>query len=246
MIFQRLSYSMITPAELAQSVTSYLQSLPETEGLNPMITLLKTVLDRDLKALNKAITAVRHNDMVDDVADADGVRDDDFLTFRDTVMAQKRKKDPEIKAAYELIWAVIEKAGTRLHVLGYTEESGKLNALFEELDEPEKQSAMDTLNVMALYNELKASQKDFEDVFSSKLSADQAKNYPTLKDAKGRILPHLSTLYGVLEVLAEEQDAYALASVSAFNGITATVMSTARARKTRGENGEDAPEEMEQ
>lgn len=242
MIFEKLSTVLLTPAELAQTVTDYLQALPETEGMDPMIARLKTVLSKDLSALNTAIVAVRTNELVDEVFEADALRDDDFLTFKNMVDVNKRKKDAEIQSAYRLIWAVIEKAGAKLYRLGYSEESGKLNALFEELDHADKQVAMEVLNVKSFYDDLKASQAEFETIFQAKLDKDLTLKYPTLRAAKAKVVPHLTTLMGVLELLAEEADVYAQSRVPVFNAITASRMTTVKGRKTRNNNEEETPE----
>lgn len=244
---------MLTPAELTQTVVAFIQALPETEGADPLVIRLKAALNEDVKILNKAITAVRVNVKVEDVAEADSFRDDQFLTFRDMVHGQRRKKEEAIQMAYSLIWPVIEKAGTRLHTLGYTEQSGKLSALFEELDMADKQEALETLKVADLYAGLKEAEQAFVEMFANKLSAEQALNYPTLKEAKTRLFPHITTLFGVLEFLGEEGDAYALSRVPGFNSIISAIMTTAKARKTRSESDEEkaddaneAPENIEE
>ena len=53
---------------------------------------------------------------------------------RSTNFLNRRRKKPHLKEAYDQVWPIIKKAGTRLYRLGYQEQSGKLKALFQELD----------------------------------------------------------------------------------------------------------------
>jgi len=101
---------------------------------NPFITRITGMLHDDMDELNRAITAVRINNLIDDVSTSDAIQDDLFIGFRELVDAHKRRRKPILVDAYEKIWNVIEKAGTRIYLLGYTEQSGKLEALFAELD----------------------------------------------------------------------------------------------------------------
>lgn len=186
----------------------------------------------DLKHLNQAITIVLKNTLIDDVVAADVVRDDLYIVFRDLISAYKRRKTTEIRSAYEKLWNLIEKAGTTLYVLGYNEQSGKLAALFDELDQEEYQEAMKQLNIVSVYQELKQSPVDFQTIYDERLSQEADLNYPTLKEARARIIPHINSLLSVIDVLVELEPKKYQQLADKLSTITKQVMAAARSRKT--------------
>lgn len=232
-MIRKLRASLLLSAELSETVNAYLKSIAEVIPDEPFIGRITTMLKADLEVLNQAITAVRLNTLVDDVAMADAIRDDTFIGFRDMIDAYKRRRDPEVIKAHEKLWYVIEKAGTMLYRLGYTEQSGKLEALFAEFDQAEYQEALTKLNVLDLYQELKQAQADFTDLYTQRLDVDAGRNYPTLKQAKGQLVPHVNALLNAIDVLYETDTETHQALVEKLNTITTQVMASARARKTR-------------
>ncbi|MEO9850309.1 MAG: DUF6261 family protein [Reichenbachiella sp.] len=232
-MLKNLRTSLLLPAELAETVNAYLKSIQETIPDEPFIGKITAMLNEDLNQLNQAITAVRQNALVDDVAVSDAIRDDIFIGFRDLVDAYKRRRDADLQKAHKKLWNVIEKAGTTLYYLGYTDQSGKLEALFAEFDQVEYQEALTTLNILDVYSELKQAQADFTDLYDQRLSADAGLDYPTLKEAKGRIVPHVNSLLNAIAILHETEPERHAGLVEKLNVITTQVMSSARARKTR-------------
>ena len=139
-----------------------------------------TLFSADLQELNTVISAIRYNSKVDEVATADAFRDDMFIGFRDMVGAYRRRRKPELITACENVWGVIEKIGTTAYRLGYTQQSGKMAALFADLDQPENQAYLTTLSVLDIYTELKDAEAEFKIIFKSRLDEDTQNQYPTL------------------------------------------------------------------
>lgn len=236
-----LSTSLLLHAELAETVSAYLKTIENTVPDEPFLNRITQMLAEDLAQLKNAITAVRRNTLVDDLVESDAIRDDLFIGFRDTVDTFKRRRSAAMRDAYEKIWQVIEKAGTQLYRLGYTEQSGRLDALLEELDKPAYQEVMATINVTELYAEFKQAQADFSELHNRRLSADADINYPTLRDAKAQMVPHVNALLNAIGVLNETNPETFGPLVDRINAITAQVMTSARARKTRAS---DQPEDF--
>ena len=235
-----LSSSLLLPAELADTMSRYKSTVTGSGIEEPFLNKIMTLFSADLEELNDAITAVRDNPLIDEVAEADAMRDDLFICFRDMVDAYKRRRKPELIAAYEKIWAIIAKTGTTAYKLGYTEESGKLAAMFSELAEPENQAFLTTLNVLDTYTELAESEDNFISIFKSRLDEDLQIQYPTLQQAKNKAVPHVNAFISALGVLDEtEPDTYT-GLVGQINSITEQITTVVKARKTRKENeGQD-------
>lgn len=235
---KKLRTSLLLPAELAETVSSYLRIIAAAGLADPFINRIISLLTADLVVLNKAITAVRLNNYVDEVSSADAIRDDLFIGFRDLVDAYKRRRDQALIAAHQKIWQLIEKAGTQLYIAGYAEQSGKLEALFLELDKTTNQEALTLLNATGIYEELKAAQEAFTSIYKTRLEADSTIDYPTLKDAKSRTIPHVNALLSALEVLNETEPEAHSALTEQIDSATSAIMSTARSRQTRKSSDE--------
>ncbi|MEL6560491.1 MAG: DUF6261 family protein [Bacteroidota bacterium] len=236
----KLRTSYLLPAELAD-VTKTVILLVKASGIpESLILRLLDLLQIDLDLLNVALTAVRKNELIEEVAEADAVLDDMFLAFRDTVEIGKRKRDKASVMAYQRLWNVLEKADLRLYRLGYSEKAGKLSALLNELDKPEFQADIALLRASEFYSDLKFAESEFDSLYNSKLDVDNKKKYPTLAKAKSQIVPHINILLGTISVLEESpgdaDPAAVTALVEKINGTTTEIMATAKARKTRNEN----------
>ncbi|WP_109832650.1 DUF6261 family protein [Reichenbachiella versicolor] len=240
----KLRTSYLLPAELAETTANYLKAIQEASITDPFVLKIVALLESDLEALQQAIMAVRLNQLVSELSKTDALRDDLFIGFRDLVDANKRRRIETIKEAYAKVWPVIDQAGKNLYKLGYAEQSGKLSALFNELDEEAYQSAITTLNAMDIYTELKQAQTEFNDLYNERLEADQMADYPTLSEARSNIIPHLNALLSTMEILQStttegEYDEV----ISLIDGITTAIMTVAKSRKTRSENEAEETEE---
>ncbi|MFY0687572.1 MAG: hypothetical protein JXQ90_10435 [Cyclobacteriaceae bacterium] len=232
-MINELRTSYLLPSELSETVNAYLKVLQDDQPENPFLDRITGLLLEDLNMLNQAITAVRINQLIDDVAAADALRDDLFIGFRDLINAYKRRRDESLVEAYERVWPVIEKAGTRLYSLGYTDQSGKLEAMFAELDKTGQQASITQLNAQGIYEELKAAQEEFAILYQERLELDNQHDYPTLKEARRAIVPHVNSLINALDVLSEtEPDTYG-GLINKINVITKQVNTSARARRSR-------------
>ena len=245
----KLRTSYLLPAELADVTKTFITTIRNAGILESLILRLLGLLQIDLDLLNAALTAVRKNELIEEVAEADAVLDDMYLTFRDTVDICKRKRDKESAMAYQRLWRVLEKADLRLYRLGYAEKAGKLSALLNELDKPEFQADIALLGVTEAYSDLKLAESEFDGLYNSKLDFDNQQKYPTLAKAKSQIVPHINILLGTISVLEEspgDADPAVVADlVEKINGIINEIMATAKARKTRNENRKKEEEEAQ-
>ena len=146
----------------------------------------------------------------------------------------KRRQNPAIVEAYQLVWPTLESADLRLYRLGYTEKSGRLAALFEILDQAPYQDALGLLKTLELYDELKAAEASFQTVYEQRVDEDSNREV-SVEEARRVAVPHVNIFLGVLSTLEVfEPDVYDALAVR-INSITSEIMTIARARKTRNE-----------
>lgn len=239
-MMKKLSIRHLQPAEILETATRYQTAIVDSTLDESFISRVITLLETDKINLQGAISAIRTNSYVDDVSDADDLRDDLYVSFRDMVAAYKRRKGDTMKNAYQAVWPILEQAGTQLYRLGYTQQSGQMQALFTELDKAAAQDAITTLGLLDLYSELKQSQEDFVAVYTDRLEEDAQKNYPTLREARSKILPHLNILISAMGILLESEPETWQTVADQFNAITTEMMSIASNRKTRKQEDQES------
>lgn len=243
MVVVKLSTSLLLPAELAEIGGAYIKAIEESALENPYILGVLALLAKDLATLNHAMAVVRKIELVNEVAELDNLRDDLFMAFRDLVSSFRLRRAAELKAAYEKIWPLIEQAGTTLYSLGYTEESGKMEAMFGEMDKTDKQEALTLMNAAGVYTDLKTTQGEFAALYSTRLNLESEKEYVTVTEARKPTNKHINFLLDAMEHLDEMEPDTHTDLIKKLNQITSTMLTTARARQTRKENDNDQPME---
>lgn len=239
-MLKSLRTSYLLPAELSETISRYLHAISESGLSDPFVTKLTELLSAGAETLSQALTAVRVNALIENVAEADAIRDDLFIGFKDLVNAGKRRRAEAFMQAYNAIWPVIEQAGTLLYLEGYAEQSGKLKALFAELDKPENRQHLTTLHADGIYAELKQAEADFISIYDDRLDEDAKKDYPTLSEAKRKTVPYVNRLIDAINILEEIEPGAHTALITKMNTITTAVESAALSRKTRSGEGSEA------
>ena len=263
-MLEKLRTSLLLPSELSDTTTRYKQTLMSTgiissddnnpgggdliasesetpATVEPFVEKIVALLDEDQLRMANAMTAVRQNELVTELAKADAIRDDLFIGFRDLVDASKRRQQTEIQEAWQQVWPVIVSAGTRLYTLGYAAQSGRLEALIGKLDQSEYQTALGVMGLTDIYDELKMAQQDFAAMHDQRLSRELAQQYPSLRNAKAPMVKHLNGLLGALDILGETDPESYTPVIEKMNIITNDIMSIARARRTRKVEGGGTP-----
>jgi len=234
-MLNNLHTSLLLPAELAEAADKYFRVIVEEKLSDPFVDKVTALLNKGVNQLKESLTAVRVNALIDSVAAADAVRDDSYIGFREVVDAAKRRRNDKVQKAHEVIWPIIKKAGTMLYSEGYTQQSGKLKALFKELDKAKNQSYLAALNADGYYAELKQAEASFQKLYDQRLNEEGKKDYPTLSEAKKATIPYMNILLDAINILEVTAPGTHTALIGKMNAITTEVMSTARARKTRKE-----------
>lgn len=240
-MLKKLRTSYLLPAELLAIANDYTAIFNESKINDPFVTRVLNFLSEGQTSMQQALTAVRQNTLITELSEADAVRDDLYIGFRDWIDANRRRHRPVIQEASDLVWPVIEQAGIKLYRLGYSEQSGRLDALFHTLDEGKYQAAMSRLQAINLYNELKEAQSNFTSLYQERIDADLLNDYPTLSEAKSKLAFRINALMITLEVLDDTSGEEHNELVSKINSVTSTYMTRGRARKTRADNETEPP-----
>ena len=239
-MLKKLSTSLLLHEELAETIKKFEEVIRQLGISHEFLLLVLNLLSTDVTRIREAIAAQRHNKKVGSVAEADAQREDSFVGFKEHVESARRRRDPAVKEAYEAIWPIFEAVGTQIYRLGYVEQSGKLEALFEKLDQPENQAYLITMRAEDYYAELREAHQEFLVLSGEKRSEDELLQYPTLDAAKSAAVPHVNAFLSIVSVLwevspAEEKELYK-SLIDKLNIIITDIMTVARARKTRKEN----------
>lgn len=245
-MLNELHASLLSPTELSTTATR-MHALVANAKLNePFIKNLNDMVESDNTDLETALGRYRFSDFTPMMLEKDKARDDAYVALRDYLAACSRRQDPTVVAAANLLVNIFRNRGWTLYNLGYTQESAALKLLFNDLETPEATAALKTLNAEGWYNDVKTTQSAFEEVFNQKITAEARADYPQLHQAKNRLAQHLIILMSCIGVLEEQQadNRTIINLVEQLNQITASVMATARARRTRNENNQEIETEV--
>lgn len=233
---KKLRTSFLLPGELIDITHKYIQ-IADQYGVNDIyIGKLMNLLQSNADLLTQTLIASRTNAYTKAVNEADEVRDDFFIAFKAQVAIGQRGRNADRKEASERVLAVIKKVGSRLYRFGKVHKSGKLNALFSRLDQPEYQDAIALLKADELYAEFKAAHADYDLMLNLQIQAG-SKTIPSVEPVRRKTGRDLTTFLNVINTLEEIDPELYSKMVSRFNVETARVMKSARAIKTRKKNG---------
>lgn len=239
-MLKKLRTSFLVPAELGEIIGKYIIVVLAMGTVDPFIMRIIRLLQEDEMNIKGALAVVK-NAKIKAVSEADSIREDLFVGLRNNIDSSKRRKSEEVRNAQSIIWPIFESIGLQIYRLGYVEQSGKMDALIAELDKEENQIHLQTLNVIDAYNELKEAQQEFDSLTNERESVDIENQYPTVDEAKSMAVPHVNYLLSSINTLSETAEGTEVKPVAdlidKLNVITSDIMATARARKTRKDNG---------
>ncbi len=164
----------------------------------------------------------------------DQARDAAFILLRDLVaLMSKRISQPALAQAGQLLDAIFEERDTTLYTLGYTGQTAALELLFQDLDKPEAQQALEKLDALSWYDELKAAQLSFEETMHEKAKVDAGENPPLLKQSKTELGIELNDLIVHIRFCARLEEAGYAELAAVLDQHITDMHSEARARRTR-------------
>ncbi len=150
-----LPQSILQAEEIEACSERILSLITKTLPAEPALQFMLPLMDRDRKALKKALSSSRSSAFTQQIAEADEVRDDAFVVFRNTCeTATRRRSKPDLIAAGQLLMRLIEAQGYSLQAMGYSAQTGVLNSLFDSLKEAPAVAAIAAIGAGEVLSEL--------------------------------------------------------------------------------------------
>ncbi len=100
------------------------------------------------------------------LAETDDLRDTTFTALKSILYGHSRAKASPVQQDAADIYTLIGKYGTDLIKYKYAEETASLKKLIEELEKPENKAKMQNMQLLPVFDELKANQVNFEKIFN--------------------------------------------------------------------------------
>ncbi|MEQ8473916.1 MAG: DUF6261 family protein [Marinoscillum sp.] len=232
----KLRTSYLLAGELVDTGNAYLKAVSDAGLANDFMLKIVEHEEEGVRSLNEALMTSRRNEHVIPLEQANVHRENLFIAFRDTIDAYKRRTTEPFASAYQKVWRVIELANTRLYRFGYAEQSGRIEAMIMQLEEAGHQSALTTLGVTEVFDELKAAQLAFDALYGQRhANSDRSSS---VKEARMEAVPYLRKLLEGLGILELMEPMTHQPLINQVNGITRAIISTARSRKSRHDREE--------
>lgn len=167
----------------------------------------------------------------------DKSRDSRFVGFTSHLKSCIHGKDAVVAAAAMNLYEIVRTIGTRIHRLGYKDQTVKMNALIERLTTPEATQWLKTANATSLFEDMVDDQKEFEGIFKDKVEVEGAIDIPLIRESKAIIGKALTALLVYIESNVEGDTTSVFKPLEdKINEIITDVMTMAHARITREEN----------
>lgn len=151
-------------------------------------------LERESAEYDKLYAKLTYSGKGDDILTADAARDKAFYALK---LYLKGYKDvPSLPDVIEaaLLYEVMEQYDRGITKMTYADETAQLKSLFTELDKPEHIARLTTLKLKPAYEDLKAKQKAFENLYAEQAEANaELRALPSATSARARLEKALRT-----------------------------------------------------
>jgi hypothetical protein len=194
-----------------------------------------------------AVNRSQKNGYTDILKEKDKRRDDAFRAMRDVVLGNARSLDAAKRKAAKRLLEIFKRNNWTLYMDGYQDESAEINQLISELENPDSLAAIKTLNITDLYEDVKTSQKEFEDAFYSKANETTKEDFAIITEIRPKLMSSLADLLdriGSDAKFADNGNGYK-ELVNTINNILTETDTIAKSRITRGNGNDELPESDE-
>ena len=151
-------------------------------------------LERESAEYDKLYAKLTYSGKGDDILTADAARDKAFYALKLYLSGYKDVPSlPDTLEAAQL-YEVMEQYDRGITKMTYADETAQLKSLFTELDKPEHIARLTTLKLKPAYEDLKAKQKAFEDLYAEQAEANaELRALPSATSARARLEKALRT-----------------------------------------------------
>lgn len=191
-------------------------------------------LERESAEYDKLYVKLTYSGKGEEITAADMARDKAFYALK---LYLKGYKDvpslPDVTEA-AVLYKLMDQYGGNIIKMTYADESAQLKRLIVELDKPENIARLTTLKLKPAYEELKAKQKAFEDLYAEQAEAN----------AELRALPSASSVRARLEsaLRAYLDLVFAMRSITGWDMLYRDLNEMVKAAAATYKNDKGAPD----
>lgn len=242
-----ISIGLLSPAEMNTLAGRTLELLQSASLQEPLIARAMQLIQSARENLQAVLNKDKGNPLTATVQEKDKERDKAFVFLRDFIKAILQHPDSDTADKAAGLWAYFEKHGTLLYQFGYAHQTSSMGLLFQDLDQAVAQEALQKLGASGFYETLKQKQQDFEAAYAQRTTEAAEKTplpYPKeVHTETGRSLNDLFCILKVVYLTEEEAEEKAKVErlIAQVNEVIDSLMSVARARKTKNSKEEPTP-----
>lgn len=193
-------------AEMGQLAVRFFEDFENAglaKGTDADFDMLYSALQNLLPGYNAAVDQVQANEESQNIANADRLRDQDYMALKNALKPHRTTRDETERAAYSLL-ATLFSQYRSVETNAYEEETLRLNNLLAALAAEDKAEAVATLGMQKFVDRLAASNADFNSLFahrsnvvSQKVSYDVKALRKGITEAYKRMANYTATMADV-------------------------------------------------
>jgi len=240
-MIKEIYYSYFTLARLHALVKKIKELLAAKFPDHPMIATALAPFESQLAVALQAIGSSTKHALTKEVRLADSDRDDSYISMKDHVKAGLRRKNNSYREACEALWTVFEKNNTQLYRAADDDETAAIDSLVADLNKPQYQSHLATINAVDWLAELVRDNIKFTELSelrsadrSADDTVDDTKSFASLKQSTELLMNVLNSLYLMNEPSGIQE------AVEKINQYIIEANSAAKQSKSRSKTKEEA------
>jgi hypothetical protein len=235
-----LNHTLFEPSELDGAASRIIELVARSLAAQEIVVGAVALSQNARSDLQRTLARSDKSGFTDLLDQRDGERDDAFVVLRDYSQTMTRRKDATLRAAALRLAEKIRLRGNRLARLGYTEQSGVLEALIADLRSAESQADLEKIGAKAMFEDLVEAQNEFAKAAANKLEAEKDLHFTPLRAAWRELALRLQFLLTLAETLhdieTQHQRAGHAALLSQLENLMTELHAPVRARQTREDN----------
>jgi hypothetical protein len=238
-MIKKISFSKLTHNELQTLCSRIIQAVESVAVINAgvvatILTMLKASYEKFLPLANRS----HKSGFKDLLKEKNTHRGDAFRALRDVILGLSRRLHDIQRASARHLLEIFTRNGWTIYLNGYQDQSAELNGLIKELEGKEAMNSITVLQLVDMLNELKTSQKDFEDTYQTKVNGNSKEEFSAIDEIRPKLVKQLSDLLERIDSDAEyskSSDDYTNL-INTLNNIISETATVLKSRLTR-DNG---------
>lgn len=202
--------------------------------------VLTTRLESDNQNLTKSLNKKTGSDLTDDLWHLESERDRGLKCFFYTLYGTTFHSDAQISDAAIRLYDVIKRHGRSMYNLPMSEQSSKMDSLFDELSRENLVAALTTTNTTVLLEDAKSLDQQFRDMLAAR-SQEESEVEETIhiREARKLIRADIDKIISYLETMSVVSEDEGIEKLyEELTGIIADANAIIKSRITRRANQE--------